>query len=212
MLLSLNHHSCFLRKYLEYTVKTGENKNGDFMEKRENVLLPLEDFYEEAYGDIRENAVENGRLIKEAFKGSFDIIVKKGYCKGKCVVFANCDGLTNAQRIADYAIKPLLTFQGELPEENLPQYVEKKYKTGEIISFNIVKQSVDARRKDDIHYVYTVDIAIRNEAKMIKRIKNASRPNDKKYKPVCKNKPGEKPVVIAVFGPAGPRLGCPQNV
>ena len=44
------------------------------MEKRENVLLPLSDFNEEAYGDIRENAVENGRLIKEAFKGSFDII------------------------------------------------------------------------------------------------------------------------------------------
>lgn len=91
----------------------------------------------------------------------------------------------------------------ELPEENLPQYIEKKYKTGEISSFNIVKQSIDARRKDDIHYVYTVDIAVRNEAKMVKRIKNASRPNTNKYKPVCKNTPSSKPVVIAGFGPAG---------
>ena len=91
----------------------------------------------------------------------------------------------------------------ELPEENLPQFVEKKYKTGEIISFNIIKQSIDARRKNDIHYVYTVDIAIRNEAKMIKRIKNATRPDDKRYKPVCNNKPTQKPVVVAGFGPAG---------
>ena len=108
---------------MEYTVKTGENKNGDFMKHKENVLVPLSEYKEEVYGDIKKNAVENGRIIKEAFKGSFDIVVKKGYCNGKCVVFANCDGLTNAQRIADYAIKPLLTFQGELPEENLLDFM-----------------------------------------------------------------------------------------
>ena len=108
---------------MEYTVKTGENKNGDFMKHKENVLVPLSEYKEEFYGDIKKNAVENGRIIKEAFKGSFDIVVKKGYCNGKCVVFANCDGLTNAQRIADYAIKPLLTFQGELPEENLLDFM-----------------------------------------------------------------------------------------
>lgn len=108
---------------MEYTVKTGENKNGDFMKYKENALVPLSEYKEEAYGDIKENAVENGRIIKEAFKGSFDIVVKKGYCNGKCVVFANCDGLTNAQRIADYAIKPLLTFQGELPRENLLDFI-----------------------------------------------------------------------------------------
>ncbi len=108
---------------MEYTVKTGENKNGDFMKHKENVFVPLSEYKQKVYGDIKENAVENGRIIKEAFKGSFDIVVKKGYCNGKCVVFANCDGLTNAQRIADYAIKPLLTFQGDLPEENVLDFI-----------------------------------------------------------------------------------------
>ena len=93
------------------------------MENKENVLSPLSEYNEETYGDIKENAVENGRIIKEAFKGSFDIVVKKGYCNGKCVVFANCDGLCSAQRIADNAIKPLLTFQGELPEENVIDFI-----------------------------------------------------------------------------------------
>ena len=70
------------------------------------------------FGDVRENAVENGRLIKEAIKGSFDIKVKKGYCAGKCVVFANCDGLCNSAKIADNAMRPLLSYKGELPQEN----------------------------------------------------------------------------------------------
>lgn len=108
---------------MEYTVKTGENNNGDFMENKDNALLELSELKEENYGDVRENAVENGRLIKEAFKGSFDIVVKKGYCDGRCVVFANCDGLCSAQRIADNAIKPLLTFKGELPEEKPLDYI-----------------------------------------------------------------------------------------
>ena len=108
---------------MEYAVKIGENKIGDFMENKENVLSPLSEYNEETYGDIKENAVENGRVIKEAFKGSFDIVVKKGYCNGRCVVFANCDGLCSAQRIADNAIKPLLTFQGELPEENVIDFI-----------------------------------------------------------------------------------------
>ena len=108
---------------MEYAVKKGENKNGDFMENKENVLSPLSEYKEETYGDIKENAVENGRIIKEAFKGSFDIVVKKGYCNGKCVVFANCDGLCSAQRIADNAIKPLLIFHGELPEENVIDFI-----------------------------------------------------------------------------------------
>lgn len=108
---------------MEYAVKKGKNKNGDLMENKENVLSPLSEFNEETYGDIKENAVENGRIIKDAFKGSFDIVVKKGYCNGKCVVFANCDGLCSAQRIADNAIKPLLTFRGELPKENIVDFI-----------------------------------------------------------------------------------------
>ncbi len=88
------------------------------MEKNNNVFVPLNNIQEETFGDIRKNAVENGRIIKEAFEGSFDIVVKKGYCAGKCVVFANCDGLCNSQKIADNAIRPILTFGGKLPEDS----------------------------------------------------------------------------------------------
>ena len=88
------------------------------MKEEKQMFLSVDDVSEVQFGDVRENAVENGRLIKEAFKGSFDIVVKKGYCAGKCVVFANCDGLCNSQKIADNAMRPLLSFKGELPEND----------------------------------------------------------------------------------------------
>lgn len=88
------------------------------MNNEDKAILPLEELKENQLGDVRENAVENGRLIKEAFIGSFDIKTKKGYCAGKCVVFANCDGLTNTQKMSDNAIRPMLSFKGELPEDS----------------------------------------------------------------------------------------------
>lgn len=90
---------------------------------KEKSFIYIDDVHEERFGDVRENAVENGRLIKEAFKGSFDIVVKKGYCGGRCVVFANCDGLCNSQKIADNAIRPLLQFEGELPKGEEMDYI-----------------------------------------------------------------------------------------
>ena len=90
---------------------------------KENSFIYVDDVREEHFGDVRENAVENGRLIKEAFKGSFDIVVKKGYCGDRCVVFANCDGLCNSQKIADNAIRPLLQFEGTLPEGEEMDYI-----------------------------------------------------------------------------------------
>ncbi len=86
------------------------------MKENKEIFIDVDSVKEFSFGDVRENAVENGRLIKEAFKGSFDIVVKKGYCAGKCVVFANCDGLCNSQKIADNAIRPLLSYKGELPD------------------------------------------------------------------------------------------------
>ncbi len=86
------------------------------MKENRNIFINVNTVSEFEFGDVRKNAVENGRLIKEAFKGSFDIVVKKGYCAGKCVVFANCDGLCNSQKIADNAIRPLLSYKGDLPE------------------------------------------------------------------------------------------------
>ena len=91
--------------------------------KNGKMLIDVNTVSEESFGDVKENAVENGRIIKNVFNNSFDIVVKKGYCNGKCVVFANCDGLCNSQRIADNAIKPLLTFRGELPQKDVLDYI-----------------------------------------------------------------------------------------
>ncbi len=91
--------------------------------KNNKDFLYVEDIKPEEYGDVRQNATENGRIIKKAFSNSFDIIVKKGYCSGKCVVFANCDGLTNSQRIADTIVSPLLKYDGTLPENDSIDFI-----------------------------------------------------------------------------------------
>ncbi|MBQ3425687.1 MAG: hypothetical protein IJH37_00905 [Clostridia bacterium] len=87
------------------------------------------------------------------------------------------------------------------PESEIFEYVAARYKLN-IKSFRIHRKSVDARKKNDIHYVYTVDVGTDNDALALKRIKGAAKINDKKYRlPV--GTPPEKPVVIAGFGPAG---------
>ncbi len=86
--------------------------------------------------------------------------------------------------------------------ENLPEFIAKKYNLKTIKDFKIVRQSVDARKKDDIHYVYTVDLATDNEDKLIKKNKNISKPDYKAYRLPKQNGNGET-VVVAGFGPAG---------
>ena len=82
-------------------------------------FIYVDDIKEPVFGDVRKDPLENGRVIKRAFEGSFDIVVKMGYCGGRRVVFANCDGLCNSQKIADNAIRPLLEFNGSLPDDAL---------------------------------------------------------------------------------------------
>ena len=89
-----------------------------------------------------------------------------------------------------------------LDETNLPEFTAKKYKLGNIKDFRIVKQSIDARKKDDVHYVYTVDVSVDNESKLIKKHKNISRPVYKKYTPPAPLDTSKR-VVVAGFGPAG---------
>lgn len=75
----------------------------------------------------------------------------------------------------------------------------------EIKSLEIYKQSLDARRKDDIHYVYTVDIQIDHEKKFMERNK------DKNITQICQDSYkvpqflGNIPLspVVVGFGPAG---------
>lgn len=90
----------------------------------------------------------------------------------------------------------------ESPEENLIEFAARKYKLRGIRDFRIVKKSIDARKKTDIHYVYTIDISAENESAALKRCRQASRVKKSEYS-FSGGKVPEKPVVIAGFGPAG---------
>lgn len=90
----------------------------------------------------------------------------------------------------------------EAPEENLIEFTAKKYNLRGIRDFRIIKKSIDARRKTDIHYVYTIDITAENENTVLKRCRQASRV--KLFEYVFRGgRAPKKPVVIAGFGPAG---------
>lgn len=88
----------------------------------------------------------------------------------------------------------------DVDERALKEIVQKKYNIKEIKSFRISKKSIDARRKNDVHYVYTVDIETDNNKKYIG--KNISIHKEEKYVFPHGIKP-DKPVVIAGMGPAG---------
>ena len=89
-----------------------------------------------------------------------------------------------------------------LDEENLPEYVAKKYKLNNLTDFRIIKQSIDARKKNDIHYVYTVDVSCVNEDKLLRKHKNISKPKEDRYILPEYNGNG-KLVVVVGFGPSG---------
>ena len=73
-------------------------------------------------------------------------------------------------------------------------------------SYEILRQSVDARKKPDIFYVYTVDVSCDQENKILKncRNKNIARVAPKEYHfPENGTLPLQLPPVIAGTGPAG---------
>lgn len=75
----------------------------------------------------------------------------------------------------------------------------------EIQQLHIRKKSIDARKKQDIRIVYTVDVAVKErEDKLLKRLRNPKLEIAEEYAyepPVCRAG-GQRPVVIG-FGPAG---------
>lgn len=99
-------------------------------------------------------------------------------------------------RIANLKLSP---FE---PEEKIREVAAKhlKIKPEEIISFNIYKKSVDARRKNDIYYIYTIDAEVKSEDKYLK-LPNVSKASVFHYE-YMKASPQKRPVVIG-FGPAG---------
>jgi len=77
----------------------------------------------------------------------------------------------------------------------------------DLIGFSVFRRGYDARRKHDIHFVYTVDCTVRNEAATLKRLKkdrNVTVTPDMSYRFVARAPAGleERPVVIGM-GPCG---------
>lgn len=68
------------------------------------------------------------------------------------------------------------------------------------------KKSIDARRKNDVHFVYTVDVECENEAALLKKLKNASAVCEEKYV-FPKGREIPTPIVIVGCGPAGLMCG-----
>lgn len=87
----------------------------------------------------------------------------------------------------------------------IPQKVAKKLRMREndILEVSIYKESIDAR-KGEVKRVYTVDVLVRDEAKLLKANKALQMTPDYSYKPASSGTApmGHRPVVIG-FGPAG---------
>ncbi len=93
-------------------------------------------------------------------------------------------------------------------QEELKQKCLKLLKISpqDLNGFEIIKQSIDARKMPDIFYSYVVDIACNNEKKVISasRCKQAELLKKQKYQfPKAGEIPLRKPIVIIGMGPAG---------
>ena len=92
-------------------------------------------------------------------------------------------------------------------EKQLTEKISKLLKSGKTpFEYEIKKQSLDARKKTEKQFVYTVDVKIEQETKITKRV-NSNNIMLTKEKPYCFPTPGEeilshRPIVVG-SGPAG---------
>ncbi len=89
----------------------------------------------------------------------------------------------------------------DLDENDLFERIFKKYriKKEDVTEKRIVKKSIDARKKEDVHYNYCVEIKCKNE----KHIKNVELVEEKKQEKIdVKRKSTKRPVIVGA-GPAG---------
>ena len=91
-------------------------------------------------------------------------------------------------------------------DDELLALIARKLKVpaGQIQSITLVKKSIDARDKGDVHFVLTVDAAVRNEDEVLRRLKNgvAAKVTPKPAKPLPPAAFRRQPVVVGA-GPAG---------
>ena len=74
----------------------------------------------------------------------------------------------------------------------------------ELVDYRIYRESIDARKGDAIFFVYTVDVALKNEAHVLKKHKNLTSAPAVEYReiPRGEKKLENRPIVIGT-GPAG---------
>lgn len=79
-----------------------------------------------------------------------------------------------------------------------------KIKKENIKELKIRRKSLDARKKVNIHYLYSVDVSVKDEEKLLRknRDKNVCKSTYEKYVPQGEWKTEKRPVVVG-FGPAG---------
>lgn len=75
-----------------------------------------------------------------------------------------------------------------------------------LLEFHIIRQSLDARKKDQLHYVYTFDVSIKQEAQYLKKNRNKQVTPTKpyRYEDVASGTRilSDRPIIVG-FGPAG---------
>lgn len=100
-----------------------------------------------------------------------------------------------------------LSLPVDAPQEELYKKAAKllRIRPTDLKEVQVVKQSIDARRKSDVHMVYCVNVAVSDEAGVMRRVKdkNASLLPRTSYQfPKVMRKTAQMPVVVGM-GPAG---------
>ena len=101
--------------------------------------------------------------------------------------------------------------QIKLPVTHTQEELEKKILSvlrisrEELLSWNIARQSLDARKKPELFFVYTVEVSVKKEAKVLKKVrsKNVSLLTPKKFTYLrIKEETNSRPVIVG-SGPSG---------
>ncbi len=72
-----------------------------------------------------------------------------------------------------------------------------------VLSWKIARRSVDARKKQDVRRIYTLDVTVKDESAVLARCREATpTPEDRYAPPVPDHLPEDRPVIVG-FGPAG---------
>lgn len=90
--------------------------------------------------------------------------------------------------------------------DRIPYKISKKLRIGidEIVDYKIFKESIDARKKGLINFVYTVDVAVKDEQKVFKKVRGLKLSPDMGYEyPQMGETPLNNRPVIVGMGPSG---------